>query len=153
MSSTHSPSLRYREYRPSDFDRLCQLDRICFPPGVAYSPEEIAAALAEPAAFAFVAESEEQVMAFVLVGTRRRLGHIITIDVHAGFRRRGIGDQLMELAEQRLRQRGATRLILEVAAPNEAAIAFYRARGFLPQRLLPRYYRDGADAYLMEKPL
>ncbi len=153
MSSTDSSSLRYREYQPSDFDRLCQLDSLCFPPEIAYSPEEIAAALADPAGFALVAESQEQAVAFVLVGTRRRLGHIITIDVHADFRRRGIGDQLMELAEERLRQRGATRLILEVAASNEAAIAFYRGRGFALRRLLPRYYRDGSDAHLMEKPL
>ena len=153
MSSADSSALRYREYQPADFDHLCELDSLCFPPEVAYSPEEIAAALADPAAFAFVAESEEQVVAFVLAGTRRRLGHIITIDVHADFRRRGMGDQLMELAEQRLRQRGATRLILEVAASNEAAIAFYRARGFSLQRLLPHYYRDGSDAYLMEKSL
>ena len=153
MSSADSSSPRYREYQPSDFDRLCELDRQCFSPEVAYSPEEIAAALADSGTFAFVAESQEQVVAFVLVGTRRHLGHVITIDVHADFRRRGIGDQLMELAEQRLRQRGAPRLILEVAASNAAAIAFYRARGFVLQRLLPRYYRDGSDAYLMDKAL
>jgi ribosomal-protein-alanine acetyltransferase len=153
MFSADSLSLHYREYQPSDFVRLCELDRLCFPPQVAYSSEEIAAALADPGVFALVAESQEQVVAFVLVGTRRRLGHIITIDVHAEFRRRGIGEHLMELAEQRLRLRGATRLILEVAVSNEAAIAFYRARGFTVQRLLPRYYRDASDAHLMEKVL
>ncbi|HEY7679017.1 MAG TPA: GNAT family N-acetyltransferase, partial [Terriglobia bacterium] len=107
-----------------------------------------------PGTFAVVAEQDEEVVAFVLVSRRRRLlGHIITIDVHPEFRRRGIGAHLMEMAEQRLRKEGATRVVLEVATHNQPALAFYGARGFVQQRVLPRYYRDGSDAYLMEKAL
>jgi ribosomal protein S18 acetylase RimI-like enzyme len=44
-------------------------------------------------------------------------------------------------------------VILEVAVSNEHALAFYHSRGFFRRRLLPRYYRDGTDAYLLEKAL
>ena len=154
MSSNNWNGFHFRAYRPADFPRLCELDQVCFSEDVAYAPGEIALALAQPETFAVVAEHGEEVVAFVLALQRRRvLGHIITIDVHPNFRRRGIGDRLMELAQQHLREQGATRLILEVGIYNEPAIAFYGGRGFVRQRVLPRYYRDGSDAYLMEKAL
>ncbi|HWP83564.1 MAG TPA: ribosomal protein S18-alanine N-acetyltransferase [Terriglobia bacterium] len=145
--------LRFRDYQPRDFPRLCELDRLCFPPGIAYDPQEIAAALLQPRTFCIVAEHKERVVGFVLAHARRGTGHIITIDLHPDIRRRGVGSRLMELAELRMRQHGARRATLEVAADNEAAMAFYRARGYGVQRLLRRYYRNGTDAYLMEKPL
>ena len=127
---------------------------MCFAEAIAYAPGEIAEALTQPGTFALVAEQKEEVVAFVLASQGRRLlGHIITIDVHPDFRRRGIGDRLMALAEQHLRQQGATRVVLEVGIYNESAAAFYGERGFVRQRVLPRYYRDGSDAYLMEKIL
>jgi ribosomal-protein-alanine N-acetyltransferase len=150
--------VRFRDYEARDFPRLCELDRLCFPLEIAYAPEEIAAALAHPRTFAVVAESptatEDSVIGFVLASRdRASLGHIITIDIHADFRRRGIGERLMEMGEQRLASVGARRVVLEVAIDNEPAIAFYQARGYANRRTLPRYYRDGSDAYLMEKLL
>lgn len=59
----------------------------------------------------------------------------------------------MDLAEQRLKQQGALRVILEASTQNESALAFYRQRGYVQKHLLQDYYRDGTDAYLMEKTL
>ena len=42
-------------------------------------------------------------------------------------------------------------MVLEVGVQNEAAIRFYHKLGYTVQRLLPNYYKDGSDAYLMEK--
>src|SRR3989304_6185828 len=113
MLSNETPSFPIREYRPSDFPDLCALDQLCFAEGIAYTPEEIALGLTQPGAFALVAEAQNQVVAFVLAYQKKpRLGHIVTIDVHPDFHRRGIGNQLMALAEHRLKQRGATRVVL-----------------------------------------
>ena len=143
-----------REYRPPDFPSLCALDRLCFPEGIAYTPEEIALGLAQRGAFAWVAETEERVVAFVLAYQKKPLiGHIVTLDVHPDFRRQSIGCHLMDRAEQRLRDRGAERIILEVGVQNDTALRFYEKRGYLRQRILRRYYADGSDAYLMEKTL
>jgi len=30
-----------RDYRPEDFAHLCEIDRLCFPPGIAYTAEEM----------------------------------------------------------------------------------------------------------------
>jgi len=154
MSSNEAVSFRTREYRPGDFPSLCLLDQMCFPEGIAYTPEEIALGLAQPGAFVLVAEVENQVVAFLLAYQKKRpVGHIVTIDVHPDFRQRGIGYQLMELAEERLRRGGAMRIVLEVSVHNDPAIQFYAKLGYLTRRLLPHYYRDSSDAYLMEKML
>lgn len=130
------------------------MDRLCFPEAVAYTPEDIALALIQRGAFAFVAEAEERAVAFVLAYQKKPLlGHIVTLDVHPDFRRQSIGYHLMERAEQRLRDRGAARIILEVGVQNETAWRFYEKRGYLRQRLLRHYYADRSDAYLMEKTI
>lgn len=154
MTLDDASPFRVREYTPSDFPHLCTIDRLCFPEGIAYTPEEIALGLAQPGAFALVAVLREGVIGFVLADQKRRsLGHIITIDVRPEFRSQGVGNQLMPLTERRLQQRGALRVVLEVAVQNESAIRFYKKRGYAIRRLLPSYYRDGSDAYLMGKTL
>jgi ribosomal-protein-alanine N-acetyltransferase len=130
------------------------MDRMCFPEGIAYAPEEIALALAQRGAFSCVAEVDERVVAFILAYQKKpQIGHIVTLDVHPDFRRQSMGHHLMDRAEERLRGRGANRVILEVAVSNETAQRFYEKRGYLRQKLLRHYYADKSDAYLMEKKL
>lgn len=55
--------------------------------------------------------------------------------VHPGFRRRGVARRAMLEAEQVARDHGAAKLMLNVFARNEAAIALYDALGFTPASL------------------
>ena len=158
MCSANSNGVRFRDYEPGDFPRLCELDRMCFSEQIAYSPEEIAAAIFSPRSFAIVAEDPAAagppVIGFALASQdRASRGHIITIDIEAGHRRQGVGGELIGRCEQRLAASGARRVVLEVAVDNAAAIAFYAARGYVRQRTLPHYYPDGTDAYSMSKEL
>ena len=150
--------VRLRDFHKRDFSRICEIDRLCYSEAIAYTREEMALGLVQPGAFVLVAETGEQVIAFVLAYQKKRslgnsAGHIVTIDVVEEFRAQGIGNRLMESAEQRLRQNGARRIILEVETENEPALRFYKARGYAIKRLLSNYYADGSDAYLMEKAL
>ena len=154
MSLNEKPFPRIREYRSEDFPSLYALDQLCFPEGIAYTPEEIALGLAQRGAFAWVAEIQERVVAFVLAYQKKPLiGHIVTLDVHPDFRRQSIGCHLMDRAEQRLRERGAERIILEVGVRNDVALRFYEKMGYVNKCLLPHYYADRSDAYLMERML
>lgn len=47
----------------------------------------------------------------------------------------------------------ADRMMLEVSAANDAAIAFYLRRGFTRIDVRPRYYRDGSDALVLSRAL
>ena len=57
----------------------------------------------------------------------------IDVAVLDGYRGRGIGERLMRAAEAVARERGAARVLLDVAAGNERALRFYQDRlGYRP---------------------
>ncbi len=83
-----------------------------------------------------------------------RKGHIVSIAVLPEFRRRGIGTRLMEEAMRVLRDvYGCKEVYLEVRVSNTPAIRLYEKLGFRKVRVIPMYYLDGEDAYLMARPL
>ncbi len=145
---------KLRDYRPSDFRRLCEIDHRCFPPGVAYSARDMWGFLGAPGAQAMVAEnSKGEVVAFVLALRRRKRGYIVTLDVLPRYRSRGLGRRLMLECEKRLRAAGVAQIQLETAVTNRPAQALYQSLGYTFVRRRPRYYATGEDAWLMEKTL
>ena len=82
-----------------------------------------------------------------------RMGYIMTFGVHSGFRRRGIGDRLLQLLMADLKSRcRCTHVSLHCLSTNWAAIAMYRKRGFFVNTHLPAHYHfDNAhhDAFEM----
>ena len=69
-------------------------------------------------------------------------------------RRRGLGRRLLLLALQAGRKMGMQKAILEVREGNVAALALYRASGFVQAGRRRRYYADtGEDALVLERPL
>lgn len=66
---------------------------------------------------------------------------ILTLGVLPALRRRGIGRTLLDAAAGQVRQAGAARLLLEVAANNDAATSLYRQAGFRPLSRRRHYYR------------
>ncbi len=78
--------------------------------------------------------------------------HINNIAVHPGYRRRGVGSQLLEEILRRARAKGATAGYLEVRASNDAATALYQRYGFkLIGRRRNYYAHPREDAILMHK--
>ena len=154
MSSHEPGSFRVREFARDDFRAICGIDQLCFSEAIAYTPQEMSLGLAQRGAFAYVAESGGNLVAFVLACQKKRhVGHIVTIDILPEFRRKGLGRTFMELAERRFREKGAARVVLEVNIQNESAFRFYEEMGYTTTRLLASYYPDGSDAWLMEKAL
>jgi [ribosomal protein S18]-alanine N-acetyltransferase len=144
-----------RDYRPDDFETLWQIDQQCFPPGISYTRHELSTYVRRRHAFALVATNETGHIIGFLVGeaSRRREGHIITIDVVAAARQQRIGSALLENAEQRLRTSGCKIVYLETAVDNAAALAFYKRHSYEIIETVPRYYSNGVDALLLEKHL
>lgn len=62
-------------------------------------------------------------------------GVVENIFVEPAYRSRGIGSDLLDAGEDRLRRAGAEVLALEAMADNEAARQFYRAHGYTPHRI------------------
>ncbi|UNQ74247.1 ribosomal protein S18-alanine N-acetyltransferase [Infirmifilum sp. NZ] len=80
-------------------------------------------------------------------------GHIISIAVIPEAQGKGIGTELMTRALESMKKYyGAEEYYLEVRVSNEIAIRVYKKLGFNVVKVLPKYYLDGEDAYLMARP-
>ncbi|MEB3757544.1 MAG: ribosomal protein S18-alanine N-acetyltransferase [Desulfurococcales archaeon] len=90
----------------------------------------------------------------ILLWKTVKVGHVISIAVLPEYRNRGLGSRLLEKAIDLMKQNyGIKKVYLEVRISNEVAINLYKKFGFTIKERIPRYYRDGEDAYLMEKEL
>ena len=82
--------------------------------------------------------------------------HLLNIGVARGQQGQGLGARLLQRAIDRVRSDGATRMLLEVRAANEPAIAFYRRSGFSQIGLRRGYYPatiGREDALVFDKDL
>jgi ribosomal-protein-alanine N-acetyltransferase len=113
--------------------------------------------LAMPGSAGFLAVRNGQPAGLILLQMQPPDGEVLTLGVLPGLRRQGIAAALLSRALEAARQAGATRLLLEVAADNGPALAFYRRQGFLPLSRRPGYYRRPSalpvDAEVLSLPL
>jgi len=155
-----------RDYRSADFDRLWQIDQLCFPDGIAYTQMELMGFIMKRKAITLVAEQHGEaggagnslnapIAGFVVaVPVRGQIGHIVTLDVAPQARRVGLASQLMRLCEERLRDAGCKQVCLETAVNNEPAQRLYEKLGYTIVRTIPGYYASHAlDAFQMAKRL
>lgn len=101
--------------------------------------ESVTGLLASPDAAVLVAELDGRLVGHVIVRMRdvdrallvpRRFGEIDALFVVEQARRHGVGQALMQAAEEWVRQQGGTAIELVAWEFNEAAIRFYQARGY-----------------------
>jgi [ribosomal protein S18]-alanine N-acetyltransferase len=146
--------MHIRAFQPSDLPTLWKIDQACFPPGISYPREVLAAYIAHRTARTWVAEDKGSIVGF-LVASREpeRVGHIITIDVLEGFRRRRVGTELMNVAENWGHKARLQIIYLETAEDNLAAQTFYEARGYRKVDKVDGYYGNGQAAWVMVKHL
>ncbi|HWG89649.1 MAG TPA: N-acetyltransferase [Candidatus Thermoplasmatota archaeon] len=100
-----------------------------------------------------VAEAPGGEIAGFLLGVVERAyeARILILSVDEKHRKRGIGTQLCYLFEERFARNGIRRVNLEVRVSNATAIRLYEGLGFERKRIIPHYYADGEDAFLMSK--
>lgn len=78
------------------------------------------------------------------------VGHLVSIAVLEEYRGRGIGKALLQETIRVMRDVYRTvSIYLEVRVSNERAIRLYEKMGFRKVRLIPGYYRDGENAWVM----
>jgi len=120
-----------REFREGDGDRVRTFWLAC---GIKIRPGDDDASLAvfaarNPGLFV-VAEEQRHIVGSALAGWDGRRGWLYHVAVHPDERRRGLGRQLVELLEERLRERGCPRVNLIVVETNTHAMSFWRALGY-----------------------
>jgi ribosomal protein S18 acetylase RimI-like enzyme len=158
MPPTAEQPVTIRPYRAADFDRLWEIDQLCFPPGIAYSQMELNGFVMRRNAITLVAEGGEasalRTVGYAVAQPNRKIGRILTLDILPEARRLGLGSRLMQECEHRLRAAGCGEVYLETAVDNDAALRLYHKLGYQIVRTLPDYYPSHSlDAFLMGKRL
>ena len=83
----------------------------------------------QPELFGVMVEGAE-VVGTVMAGYEGHRGWINYLAVDPSRRQQGLGRQLMDWSEARLRERGCPKINLQVRRGNEAVLAFYAALGY-----------------------
>ena len=109
-----------------------------------------------------VAEEDGQVVGYIMcriefglagfgLGGLIKKGHVVSVAVLPGHRRKGIGEALVSQALEGMKLGNAKQSYLEVRVTNEEAIKLYKKLGYEITRTMHGYYADGEDAHVMTK--
>jgi [ribosomal protein S18]-alanine N-acetyltransferase len=125
-----------------DAPTMAALSRDLIEAGLAwrYSPQRIAALVAEPEASVLVACDGARLLGFAVMQFGDERAHLSLLCVRLEQQRRGIGQRLMAWLLESACVAGMASVHLELRADNEPARMFYRAQGFSETILVPGYY-------------
>ena len=131
------------------------LHRVCFPD----DPWDISAIeqiMRIPGAFGRIAWVKDHLAGFALAVALGEEVEILSLGVTRNHRRTGVGSALLDSICFESRLRGAERVLLEVAANNNAARSLYAANGFTVAGYRRDYYRQErglVDALILRRAL
>lgn len=89
-----------------------------------------------------VAECDQKIIGAVLGGFDGRRGMIYHLAVNASFQGQGIGSQLMDEVEARLRGKGCLKSYLLVTSDNTEVEAYYQNRGWYHMDTIHLFGKD-----------
>jgi ribosomal-protein-alanine N-acetyltransferase len=136
-------------------EALAVLHRACFPDDP-WEAGALSRIMALSGGFGWLAWEEDEPAGFILVRDLGNECEILSFGVTPRWRRRGIGQALLQTAIDETARRGLPSIVLEVAVDNDPAIELYNTVGFSGVGRRARYYRrtDGhTDALILRLAL
>jgi ribosomal-protein-alanine N-acetyltransferase len=103
--------------------------------------------------FFVVLNQSGSIVGYAILVEKNRYGYLLSIAVHPNSRNSGVAAFLIEFLENKCREEGYRKLILDVRMDNEKAIRVYRRLGLVNVGIKLNYYGDGENALMMEKIL
>ena len=132
--------------------QLAEIDAECFAHPL--EKKQIEALLQDRNTCFLAARKGEILTGSVWLQTVLDEGYIGNVAVRPAYRRRGIGDALLEALDCLAEEKELSFLTLEVRASNLPAVSLYEKHGYVRAGLRPAYYSDPReDAVLMTKYL
>lgn len=128
-----------RRMQDSDLDTVMEIERESF--STPWSCGTFRGLLQRSDASLWVAQVGKRVVGYAVVWYLFREAELGNLAVAPGWRRRGLGTQLLDWALQKARERGTERIFLEVRVGNHIAQQLYERYGFSQVGLRRRYYR------------
>ncbi|MEM2007420.1 MAG: ribosomal protein S18-alanine N-acetyltransferase [Sulfolobales archaeon] len=141
-----------REFKREDLARVCEIELESF--SYPYPCQLFLVFYNLFPQLFLVVECDSRVVGYS-VGTieRNERGHLVSIAVSSAHRGKGLGKALIKEFEARVKSLGISRVVLEVSVKNKIAISLYKKLNYKVIDILPSYYPNGEDAYLMLKEL
>ena len=140
---------RIRVATREDIEAVVEMERVVFGSD-AWSPSSVAAEFADLGSRDIVvAVSPDGVLGYGVQSRAGDISDLRRLAVTPEARRHGIATRLLHDLVERARSQACQRCLLEVAADNQAALAFYSVAGFVEVSRRPRYYSSGMDAVVM----
>lgn len=144
-----SPTLR--EMRWQDLATVHRIEAACFPED-AWSEGAFWAELAARPRRDYVVLQDDVLLGYAGLDLAGKTADVMTIAVDPAHRGRALGVVLLTELLRRAARSGASQVMLEVRADNEAAIGLYVRHGFVEVHRRRGYYQPGAvDALIMRK--
>jgi len=137
-----------RAAMPTEVDAITVIEHGCF--GTDAWSEDLVAAAIEAEHGTVLIDGADAYGAIAVAGD---VADLERIAVMPSRRRQGVARRLLDALCSAARSEGATRMLLEVAANNESAIALYTSCGFTTISRRAGYYRGGVDALVMQLEL
>jgi [ribosomal protein S18]-alanine N-acetyltransferase len=125
---------------PDDAGALAAIDAAADAAG--WSRDQYAGLLEDPATLGVLINGA----GFALLQVAADTADVLMVAVDPAHRRQGLGRLCLEAALAEARNRGVTRVVLEVARGNAAARALYGGMGFTQVGVRKAYYSDGPHA-------
>lgn len=134
-----------------DLGALRRLEHVCFDKD-AWPLLDLIAVLTWPDVIRLKAVDDGEMIGFIAGDPRPSQGAvwIATLGVDPGYRRRGIGLELLQACEEQVQ---LPRVKLTVRISNDGAISLYKKAGYRTVDSWKQYYNDGEDGLVMEKIL
>jgi ribosomal-protein-alanine N-acetyltransferase len=132
-----------------DLGPLQQLERACFDSD-RWPLLDLMAVLTFPSVVRLKAQVDGRMVGFVAGDQResQNISWIATLAVLPAYRKQGIGQALLDSCEAKLTTQ---RVRLCLRTENAAALRLYERQGYQRMDIWHGYYKDGADALVMEK--
>ena len=143
-----------REACEEDLSSITELEAVCFMGEDPWSYDAFYNEIIENrgSTLYLVAETSGKIVGYMGLWKVLDEGHITNVAVSPEFRRRHIGEALINEMIRRTGEEGAVSWTLEVRVDNDPAIKLYEKMGFRGEGIRKKYYAyDGTDALIMWK--
>ncbi len=133
-----------------DLDSVLEIERECFK--IPWTRNMFLSILSTPNSHSIVYELDE-IIGYALTLLRMDVIHIANIAVRSGYRRWGVGSEILSHLLHFGASLNKKKAILEVRPSNLPAISLYEKFGFYRAGIKKWYYPDSEDALVMERKI
>jgi ribosomal-protein-alanine N-acetyltransferase len=141
------PSFHLRRMSPADLPRVLEIEYTCF--STPWKDATFRGLMRRTDTDLFVAEVDDRIVGYSACWTvidQSELGNVAVAPEARGL---GIGGALVDVVVERVKERGARELFLEVRESNHVAQAIYRDRGFTVVGRRRSYYAQPTEDALV----